>query len=136
MSIKFPRKASVKVVAVGLRVMLQLIRLHPCFPRSGLKQTFKYGSLREQFKKSVSRKRNIISIEENKRGCFRKFHSSTDVCSSSKRSNFICVLLKCSSVLSHRVSCHLCLVMDIKRLPLFALNKPPFLKQISITKSK
>lgn len=31
--------------------MLQLIRLHPSFPRSGLKQRFKYGSLTEQFKK-------------------------------------------------------------------------------------
>lgn len=42
--------------------------------------------------------------------------------------------LKQSTVMSHNVSCHLCSVMDIKGLPLFGHNKPPFFKQISITK--
>lgn len=43
-------------------------------------------------------------------------------------------LLKRLTALRHNVSCHLCSVMDIKGLPLFPHNKPPFSQQISITK--
>lgn len=43
-------------------------------------------------------------------------------------------LLKWLTALRHNVSYHLCSVMDIKGLPLFPHNKPPFSEQISITK--